>query len=129
MTHRIRYYGVFNDPGNYAPNRITERGDVIQFPTLEDARDLMRTLQRSDDPSWLAQSGVRTLDNKGLPLMPGVSQGASIMLYPVRQHLQTASNRVVAWEVTYGPDGDVTDPYPSHIVRVGAHGGIITEEA
>lgn len=133
-AHRIRYFGVFNDPANYAPGSITERGHVIALPTLEDARELMRTLQHSDDPSWLMQSGVRTLEGKGLPLMPGVTEGASIMLYPIPDGFQPvrftggASSPLLAWECMYGPTGSVTEPYPSHVVRVGARGGVIVEE-
>lgn len=126
--HRVRYFGVFDDYGNYARSSIHEREDVIQIPRLEDAVDLLRTLQHSDDPSWLMQSGVRTLNDKGLLLMPGVTEDASITLYPVPEILQRAENRLVAWEESYGPSGFITEPYPSHVVRVGARGGVIVEE-
>lgn len=133
---RIRYFGVFNDRANYARGSIYERDDVITIPTLEDGRELLRTLQRSNDPSWLMQSGVRTLEGKGLPLMPLVTEDASITLYPVPEVVGRAcwpkdrgnTSPLVAWEETYGPSGCLTDPYPSHVVRYGARGGVIVEE-
>lgn len=133
-TPRIRYFGVFNDHPNYAPGSITERADIITFPTLEDARDLLRTLRNNDDPSWLMQSSVRTLEGKGLPLMPGVTEGASLTLYPILDGFQPvrftggASSPLVTWECMYGPSGSVMEPYPSHVVRYGVRGGVIVEE-
>lgn len=135
MTARIRWFGVFNG-ANYAPSSIAERADVITFPTLEDARDLLRTLQHGDDPSWLMQSGVRTLEGKGLPLMPNADDGGNLMLYAVPDSVgkvcwpehRGQSSPLVAWEMTYGPSGSVTDPYPDRVVRYGDRGGVIVEE-